>query len=241
MASGTPLPEFESGQRLLAADFAALVDAVRALGGAGSPVLRVWRQGRVFRPFHRAGAAMLSSAADGTTQLATAEMLWQLGENVTLLPDAPAVAVPDPTEERGLTVHATINFERSGSAGGETLRALSYETQATVPDDATENEDGSLDAPAHGAHELCALGGADARGRRQAACCPWVQPQRPCLAFRMDGWGQQALLPAPACTQVLAYHTRQYKEHATEYRLFLARLDKDGMMHVMANKRDFAR
>lgn len=243
MASTAAIPEFDEGQRLLAADFAALVHAVRALGGAGSPVIRTQRQERTMRPFFRAGTARVYNVQD-TVMLSGGEMLWQVGDNVTLLPDVPAAETVAPDPEKGLMVHAAIRWEEIGHIDGYTLRAVSHELTATVPEEGTEEEDGSITTPYHGELELTAFGAADPRGKRQFAAQPWVQPQRPCLAWRMGGDGQLALLPAPQTAQVLAYdfhHANDPKEwpRVFTYRRFFARLDAHGFLHMETDTKEY--
>lgn len=252
MANNTPVPDFVSGQALLARDFAALVGAVRDLLHGQMPVAEHVRGGRQYRPFVLAGQCVPHDDAGGTPVAGVAEVLVQVGENVTLLVDSTVDGLADAlTEAREKQVpcglHADISWEYVGDMEGYRLRAESMECTAAAWLEPEAQEDGSLSATGyHGATVLAALmPAANVRGQVQCTPVPWVVPQHPEMIWRSSGGdymtelltGEMALLPAPEEeAQLLACNGGGYyradNTYQTVYHEWRGWLDKHGVLHL---------
>lgn len=254
MASNTPVPDFVSGQALLARDFAALVGAVRDLLAGQMPVAEQVRGGRRYRPFVLAGQCVPHDDAEGTPVAGVAEVLVQVGENVTLLEDSTvagvAAALTEAREEQvPCGLHGEIFWRQCGDNAddGYSLRAESMECTAAAWLEPEVQEDGSYaDTGIHGAACFSVvMPTANARGQVQCTPVPWVMPQYPGFVFRSTGgdplieplMGELAVLPAPegeaqllTCTPGGYY--REDDTYQTVYHEWRGRLDKHGVLHL---------
>lgn len=252
MASNMSVPDFVSGQGLLARDFAALVAAVRDLLAGQMPVAEQVRGGRQYRPFVLAGQCVAHDDAGGTPVAGVAEVLVQVGENVTLLEDSTVdgleAALTQAREQQvPCGMHADIRWEYVGDMEGYSLRAERMDCSAAAWLEAEVQEDGSLSATGyHGATVLSALMPvANVRGQVQCTPVPWVVPQHPLLVWRSSSGsymaeflsGDVCLLPAPEEeAQLLAvsgggYYRADYT-YQTVYHEWRGRLDKHGVLHL---------
>ncbi len=252
MASNTPVPDFVSGQALLARDFSALVAAVRDLLGGQMPVVEHERGGRQYRPFVLAGQCVAHDDAEGTPVAGVAEVLVQMGEHVTLLEDSTVDGLEDALkeareEQAPCGLHADIRWVYVGDMEGYSLRAESMECTAAAWLEPEMQEDGSLsDTGWHGDTVLTALmTAANVRGQVQCTPVPWVVPQYPGQIWRSANgdymaellMGEMCLLPAPKEeAQVLACSGGGYYGadgvYRTVYHEWRGRLDKHGVLHL---------
>lgn len=252
MASNIPVPDFVSGQALLARDFASLVAAVRDLLGGQMPVVEHVRRGRQYRPFVLAGQCVAHDDAEGTPVAGVAEVLVQMGEHVTLLVDSTVDGLEDALkqareEQVPCGLHADISWFYVGDMEGYSLRAESMECTAAAWLEPEMQEDGSLsDTGYHGDTVLSALmPTANVRGQVQCTPVPWVVPQYPGQIWRSANGdymaelltGEMCLLPAPeeeaqllACGGGGFYRAdNTYQAVCREWR---GRLDKNGVLHL---------
>lgn len=252
MASNTPVPDFVSGQALLARDFAALVAAVRDLLAGQMPVAEQVRGGRRYRPFVLAGQCVPHDDAEGTPVAGVAEVLVQVGENVTLLADSTVdglkEALTEAHEEQvPCGLHANISWEYVGDMEGYSLRAESMECTAAAWLEPEMQEDGSYAATSyHGDTVLAALmPAANVRGQVQCTPVPWVMPQHPAMVWRSANGdymaelltGEMAVLPCPPeDAQLLAVSGGGYYKadntYQTVHHEWRGRLDKHGVLHM---------
>lgn len=252
MANNTPVPDFVSGQALLARDFASLVAAVRDLLGGQMPVVEHVRGGRQYRPFVLAGQCVPHDDAEGTPVAGVAEVLVQMGEHVTLLEDGTVDGLEDALkqareEQVPCGLHAAIRRGYVGDMEGYSLRAESMECTAAAWLEPEMQEDGSLsDTGYHGDTVLAALmPAANVRGQVQCTPVPWVVPQHPAMVWRSANGdymaeiltGEMCLLPAPEEeAQLLAWSGGGYygadNTYQTVYHEWRGWLDKYGVLHL---------
>lgn len=252
MANNTPVPDFVSGQALLARDFASLVAAVRDLLGGQMPVVEHVRGGRQYRPFVLAGQCVAHDDAEGTPVAGVAEVLVQMGEHVTLLEDGTVDGLEDALkqareEQVPCGLHAAIRRGYVGDMEGYSLRAESMECTAAAWLEPEMQEDGSLSATGyHGDTVLAALmPAANVRGQVQCTPVPWVVPQHPEMVWRSANGdymaeiltGEMCLLPAPEEeAQLLAWRGGGYygadNTYQTVYHEWRGWLDKYGVLHL---------
>lgn len=252
MANNTPVPDFVSGQALLARDFASLVAAVRDLLGGQMPVVEHVRGGRQYRPFVLAGQCVPHDDAEGTPVAGVAEVLVQMGEHVTLLEDGTVDGLEDALkqareEQVPCGLHAAIRRGYVGDMEGYSLRAESMECTAAAWLEPEMQEDGSLSATGyHGDTVLAALmPAANVRGQVQCTPVPWVVPQHPEMVWRSANGdymaeiltGEMCLLPAPEEeAQLLAWRGGGYygadNTYQTVYHEWRGWLDKYGVLHL---------
>ena len=253
MASNLPVPDFVSGQALLARDFAALVEAVRDLMGGCLPAVDVVRGGRRFRPFARAGECVLFSDADGNEVGHVAEVLMQVGENVSWLRGMEVFGMAGlvQAQEQGLRcgVHAEVVWQYVGSAACFGLRAKDMENCALVVwQEGVWQEDGSYSGGGvHGDVVFSVVeAGPNALGQVTDLPVPWVVPQCPALVWRSSNgdcrveclMGEVCLLPAPVGEeQLLAFSgggffcgDGSFQGVNHEWR---GRLDRYGVLHLL--------
>lgn len=252
MANNTPVPDFVSGQALLARDFAALVGAVRDLLHGQMPTLEQPRAGRYYRPFVIAGTCIPRPDEEGKPVAGVAEVLIQVGEHVTLCPDDTVADLPEElTKARGRQVpcglHANISWEQVGGWEHYRLRATGMKCAATAWLPPEMQADGSYtNAGRHGGTVFSVvMPTANARGQLQCTPEPWVIPQHPAMVWRSANGdymaelltGEMVLLPAPMGEEQLLAMSGDgyYKENNTYqaiYHEWRGRLDKHGVLHM---------
>lgn len=252
MANNSPVPDFVSGQALLARDFASLVGAVRDLLQGQMPVLEQPRAGRYYRPFVLAGTCIPHPGGSDEMVAGVAEVLFQVGEHVTLCADDTVAGLPDAlatasAQKVPCGLHASIQWERGGSSEGYTLRATGMACAAAAWQEPEMQEDGSYTAGSwHGDTVLSVLmPTANVRGQVQCTPVPWVVPQCPALVWRGAGgdymaellMGEMCVLPAPAVeAQLLAVSGGGYYGEGNEFYAvrheWRGRLDKHGVLHM---------
>ena len=251
MANNSPVPDFVSGQALLAHDFAALVGAVRDLLHGQMPVLEQARAGRYYRPFVIAGTCIPRPDEEEKPVAGVAEVLIQVGEHVTLCQDDTVAGLPEAlTTAREKQVpcglHANISWEQVGGREHYTLRATGMQCAAAAWLPPETRDDGSYTHEGwHGGTVFSVImPTANARGQLQCTPVPWVVPQCPAMIWRSgNGYymaelmGELALLPAPPEEAQLLACSRggYYKEDNTYqviYHEWCGRLDKHGVLHM---------
>ena len=252
MASNSPVPDFVSGQALLARDFAALVGAVRDLMYGQMPVLEQVRGGRYYRPFVLAGTCIPRAGADDEPVAGVAEVLFQLGEHVTLCADDTVAGLPEAlatAQEKQVPcgLHAYVTWEYVGGWEGYSLRATGMECAAAAWQEPELLEDGSMtyDGWHGGTVFSVVMPTANVRGQVQCTPVPWVVPQCPAMVWRSANGdymaelltGEIALLPAPPeDAQLLAVRGGGYYKADNTYQTvrheWRGRLDKHGVLHV---------
>ena len=253
MASNTPLPDFVSGQALLARDFAALVGAVRDLQHGQMPVLEQPRAGRYYRPFVIAGTCIPHPGAEDDEPVAgVAEVLFQVGENVTLCQADTVEGLPEElatAREKQVPCgcHAYVNWEQVGGWEIYTLRAAGMQCGAAAWLPLELLDDGSYTSDGwHGGTVFSVvMPTANGRGQLQCTPVPWVMPQHPAMVRRSAGgdymaellMGEECLLPAPVeDAQLLAISGGGYYKAGNEYQAisheWRGRLDKHGVLHM---------
>ena len=252
MANNTPVPDFASGQALLARDFAALVGAVRDLLHGQMPALEQPRGGRYYRPFVIAGPCIPRPGEDEKPVAGVAEVLIQVGEHVTLCQDDTVAGLPEAlTKAREKRVpcglHANIKWERVGGWEAYTLRAESMECSAAAWLPPESQQDGSFSSVNwHGSTVFSVvMPTANARGQLQCTPVPWVMPQHPAMVWRSANGdymaelltGEMFLLPAPPeDAQLLAVSGGGYYKEDNTYQVihheWRGRLDKHGVLHM---------
>lgn len=253
MANNSPVPDFVSGQALLARDFAALVGAVRDLLHGQMPTLEQPRAGRYYRPFVIAGTCIPHPGAEDDEPVAgVAEVLFQVGEHVTLCQDDTVAGLPEElatAREKQVPcgLHAYVNWERVGGWEHYTLRATGMECAAAAWQPAEMQEDGSYTyAGWHGGTVFSVvMPSANARGQLQCTPVPWVMPQHPAMVWRSANGdymaelltGEILLLPAPPeDAQLLAVSGGGYYKADNTFQAIChewrGRLDKHGVLHM---------
>jgi hypothetical protein len=252
MASNTPVPDFVSGQALLARDFAALVGAVRDLMQGQMPTLEQPRAGRYYRPFVIAGTCIPRAGADDEPVAGVAEVLFQVGEHVTLCADATVAGLPEElatAREKQVPcgLHAAIAWDYLGGWEHYTLRATGMQCAAAAWLPPEVQDDGSYTyAGWHGGTVFSVvMPTANTRGQLQCTPVPWVMPQHPAMVWRSANGdymaelltGEMCLLPSPAEeAQLLAvsgggYYKADNTYHTVRHE-WRGRLDKHGVLHM---------
>lgn len=253
MASVFPLPDFERGQALLARDFAALVGAVRELVGGGDVVQERRSCGRRRRPFVLAGGCVPRLGAAGVPVAGVAEVLFQVGENVTLCEDGSVGGMAEAlaeAEERGVPcgVHGWVDWVTIGDAEGFSLRAVGMECEAAAWVEPVFEDDGSVSGSEHGDVVFSVVWtGENERGQVQRVQRPWVLPQGPVLVYGNPAWGMEMMpllgdlvvLPggADGWQPVSRKEGGVYVEVGSferVFHVFFARLDRHGLLHFCA-------
>ncbi len=253
MANNTPVPDFVSGQALLACDFAALVGAVRDLMHGQMPVLEQARAGRYYRPFVIAGTCIPHPGAGGDEPVAgVAEVLFQVGEHVTLCQDDTVDRLPEELEKARekqvpCGLHAYVTWELVGGWESFRLRATRMQCAAAAWLPPEGQDDGSYTyAGWHGGTVFSVvMPTANARGQLQCTPVPWVMPQHPAMVWRSAGGnemaelltGEMALLPCPPeeAQLLTVSYGGYYKEDNTYQTVrheWRGRLDKHGVLHM---------
>ena len=252
MANNAPVPDFVSGQALLARDFAALVGAVRDLLHGQMSVLEQARAGRCYRPFVLAGRCVPHQDKEGKPVAGVAEVLVQVGEHVELLEDArveglqAALAVAR-AKQIPCGLHAAIEWEYVAVGEGYQMKAKSMECAAAAWQAPELRPDGSY-APEgeHGGTVFSVVMPVEnVRGQVQCTPVPWVVPQCPAVIWRGANGDYDAellteemcLLPAPAGEEQLltwcagGYYLTDYTFKGVNHE-WRGRLDKNGVLHM---------
>ena len=257
MANNTPVPDFVSGQSLLARDFAALVGAVRDLMHGQMPTLEQPRAGRYYRPFVIAGTCIPHTGAEDDEPVAgVAEVLFQVGENVSLCGDdvvGGLGAALTEAQDKGVAcgLHGSVVWRFDGGIEGYTMWAERMVCEAVPWVVPVWSDDGSLgEEGVHGEVVWSVvMPTANTRGQLQCTPVPWVLPQCPAMVWRSTSGdvsaagliGEDAVLPAPSGGEQLitmtdaTYLDREdgvYRRGFFEWR---GRLDRNGVLHLMAN------
>lgn len=248
------VPRFKRGEVPRAADFAALVSAVRELLTAQGVSGRVYQRQPARYYFVPAGSSVARLKADGTAEALVAEWLWQCGEYVRLLPGAAVEGLDEALEragERGAAtgLHGSLWLTHHGEGSLWRLEATGVGYTAAAWLEQAVNDDGTLDAELlhGGAFAGCVLGVENVLHQRQQRVDMWPQPQRPLLVWRQlldvppEVSGSGCLLPCEDLRQVLAWAYGGYypgndymADFVTVWHCWTARLDMWGQLHFGA-------
>lgn len=249
------VPVFTPGEQPRAEQFQQLVDAVReqlVARGLFGLCVAARRRRRCFVP---QGEAVARMNAEGKPEAYVAEMLWQAGEYVKVLPGGAVDRLPEAVaraEGYGSAVglHGSAAVTEHGS-GIFTLEgtAMEYQAAAWVP--AEPDAEGALPADAWHGPELCGCvcGAENVLRQRQRAHAAWRWPQWPVLVWRGMGaaagdaevHGNEALLPCGDMRQVLCGFYGGYypgNDHMADFVVvrheWHARLDMHGQLRISA-------
>ena len=249
MAMAEIIPDFQAGQRLMAADFCTLVHAVRQLLAVAGIFAQDKRAVRLMGLCSHAGAAVICGGSEPTAVVN--EWLWQAGEQVQLVfggrLSEDGIKLPAVAEGSQVGVHGAVEIEEVGDEWHPQLAVADvlYEmvTWPSADANAAEKENAW-----HGG--LCA--GALRRGEsgmEHFRPNMWPMPQAPmCILKDSDAIpgvidvGELCLLPGGdkgyqlLCSTVGGYNVKEEEgsKHHVVIHEFKARLDRWGQLHVKA-------
>lgn len=249
------VPVFTPGEQPRAEQFQQLVDAVReqlVARGLFGLCVAARRRRRCFVP---QGEAVARMNAEGKPEAYVAEMLWQAGEYVKVLPGGVVDKLPEAVAKAegygsavGLHGSAAVTYHGSGIFTLEGT-AMEYQAAAWVP--AEPDAEGALPADAWHGPELCGCvcGVENVLRQRQRAHAAWRWPQWPAIVRRgtfqhaehENVHGSEALLPCLDYRQLLVgYYGGYYpgNNHMEDFVVvrheWHARLDMHGQLRISA-------
>lgn len=226
------VPDFTPGTPPRAADFAALVAAIRELQPVPPPVPPVYRSGRGMRPFAIGGTAIAVDNADSTEVTATVvESLYQVGDEVHRQDGGKIAGVLSAMDT---APDAIIGLHADYTGDDPEFSAVAWQA-----------EEGALhglwmgSGAWHGAVQCGAiLPERGVRGQKQRSIVMWPMPQCPRFVERDYWWAEHqgclSLLPGVEQNIALApvfYACADGSTVRVAHR-WRGRLDKYGQLHI---------
>lgn len=245
------IPVFKAGEVPRAADFSALVAAVRELMEAqGLARVVQWRcPRRVY--FVTGGSCVALQGAEGQPVVTVSEWLWQCGGRVRLLPGGAAGGAEDVLDSElaaDAGVHGRLGFvyHGEGMLFEVDVDSVAWDVARWVDEPAAEDGSVAPDAVHGEALVGCVSAVPGVLRQRQRAVQMWAQPQwasfvyrePPPVAGRPDLYGSALLLPSRRLEQVVGRAAGAYTGSdgvvVPVWHCWLGRLDVFGQLHFGA-------